>query len=62
MAVKHDLGVVPASIGHAQLALFFVTHAEHDALGCATPWRLPQVVKAGPEILIHRVALKNSDP
>ena len=34
MAVKHDLGVVPVSIGHPQLALFFVTHAEHDALGC----------------------------
>ena len=33
MAVKHDLGVVPASIGHAQLALFFVAYAEHDALG-----------------------------
>src|SRR2546430_14860555 len=33
MAVKHDLGVVPVSIGHPQLALFFVTHAEHDALG-----------------------------
>ena len=42
MAVKHDLGVVPASIGHAQLALFFVAYAEHDALGFEK-WRIEAV-------------------